>query len=392
MAVSTASRSAFPATRCQPVHPRHLYVHVPFCARRCSYCDFAIAVREDVPVDAYLRGIEGEIQLRFPNDAGDRWELDTLYLGGGTPSRLGGEGVRRLLELLRRRVILTSDAEVTLEANPDDVTNDAVAAWAAAGVNRVSLGTQSFDDRALAWMHRVHDSSRAMDAVAAVRRGGIDNVSVDLIFALPEVVDRSWDRDLERALALSPSHVSLYGLTIEHTTPLGRWVSRGEVAETPEEQYEAEFLRAHEAMTAAGFEHYEVSNFARPGYRSRHNSAYWSGVAYAGLGPSAHEFDGMRRRWNVAPYEHWLRRVANGQDPVAGSEVLTAENRLTEAVYLGLRTSSGLRLSDREVSAVLPWIEAGWGSVEPDARLVLSAPGWLRLDALAGSLTAARSL
>jgi oxygen-independent coproporphyrinogen-3 oxidase len=374
------------------VLPRHLYVHVPFCARRCSYCDFAIAVREDVPVDAYLAGIEAEIQLRFPHDAGDPWALDTVYLGGGTPSRLGGDGVRRLLEVLRRRVVLTSDAEVTLEANPDDVSADTVAAWVAAGVNRVSLGTQSFDDKALAWMHRVHDASRAVDAVATVRRGGIENVSLDLIFALPEILGRSWECDLERALALAPSHVSLYGLTIEQSTPLGRWVARGEVAEPPEERYEAEFLRAHEAMIAAGFEHYEVSNFAQPGRRSRHNSAYWSGVAYAGIGPSAHEFDGLQRRWNVGSYEHWRRRVVNREDPVAGSEVLTVENRLTEAVYLGLRTSSGLRLSDQEVGAVLPWIEAGWASVEPDARLVLSAPGWLRLDALAQSLTTARSL
>jgi oxygen-independent coproporphyrinogen-3 oxidase len=145
-------------------------------------------------------------------------------------------------------------------------------------------------------------------------------------------------------------------------------------------------------MTAAGFEHYEVSNFAQPGHRSRHNSAYWSGVAYAGIGPSAHEFDGRQRRWNVAPYEHWRLRVTNGQDPVDGAELLTVENRLTESVYLGLRTSGGLRLSEREVSVVVPWIEAGWASVEPDARLVLTAPGWLRLDALAQSLTGARSL
>jgi oxygen-independent coproporphyrinogen-3 oxidase len=372
------------------IRPRHLYVHVPFCARRCSYCDFAIAVRDDVPVDAYLAGIAAELRLRFPED--DRWELDTLYLGGGTPSRLGGAGVAQLLELLRRRIVLAQDAEVTLEANPDDVHSDNVAAWSAAGVNRVSLGTQSFDNGALSWMHRVHDASQAIDAVRRVREAGIDNVSVDLIFALPETLGRSWERDLACTLALAPTHVSLYGLTIEHATPLGRWVARGEVAESPEERYEAEFLQAHQAMTAAGFEHYEVSNFALPGRRSRHNSAYWSGVPYAGIGPSAHGFDGFGRRWNVAPYEQWRRRVASGEDPIAGSEVLTAENRLIELVYLGLRTSGGLRLSEQQVRVVRPWIEAGWASVEPDARLVLSAHGWLRLDALAQSLTAIRSL
>jgi oxygen-independent coproporphyrinogen III oxidase len=368
---------------------RHLYVHVPFCARRCSYCDFSIAVRQVVPVDDYVSAVRAELLLRFPDS--EPWEVDTLYLGGGTPSRLGGDGVARLLDVLRARVRLAPHAEVTLEANPDDVSAGEVSAWRAAGVNRVSLGVQSFDDRALAWMRRPHDGARAAGAVDVLRAGGIDNVSVDLIFALPATLDRAWEDDLARALALAPSHLSLYGLTIEHATPLGRWVARGEVAEAPEERYEAEFMRAHEVMTQAGFEHYEVSNFARPGRRSRHNWAYWSGAAYVGIGPAAHGFDGASRRWNVAAYEQWRRRLAAGEDPVAGSEALTDENRLTEAVYLGLRTAAGLRLSGEQLSSVRPWIHAGWASIEDDARLILRAPGWLRLDALTQSLTAARS-
>jgi len=168
-------------------------------------------------------------------------------------------------------------------------------------------------------------------------------------------------------------------------------VDRGEVAEAPEERYEAEFLRAHEAMTRAGFEHYEVSNFARPGRRSRHNWAYWCGASYAGVGPAAHSFDGARRRWNVAAYEQWRRRLAAGEDPVAGTETLSDENRVTEAVYLGLRTAAGLRLSEAQISSVGPWVRAGWASIEDDTRLILRAPGWLRLDALTQSLTAARS-
>jgi oxygen-independent coproporphyrinogen-3 oxidase len=370
--------------------PRHLYVHVPFCARRCAYCDFSIAVRDVVPVDDYVEGVRAELALRFPGD--ERWELDTLYLGGGTPSRLGSTGVARLLDTIRERATLIRGAEVTLEANPEDVTVDAAAAWRAAGVNRLSLGAQSFDDRALTWMHRTHDAARAEYAVESVREAGIDNVSLDLIFALPAALGRSWSSDLERALALAPSHVSLYGLTLEPATPLGRWVARGEVAEAPEEEYEAEFLRAHEAMTAAGFEHYEVSSFARAGRRSRHNWAYWSSAAYAGVGPAAHEFDGVHRRWNLAPYEQWRRRLAAGLDPVGGTEQLTPANRVTETVYLGLRTTAGLRLSGVEVPTVQPWIEAGWATVEEGARLVLRAPGWLRLDALTRSLTAARSL
>ena len=343
-----------------------------------------------MPVDDYVGAVRAELQLRFP--AGKRWELDTLYLGGGTPSRLGPEGVTRLLEVILERAALSPGAEVTLEVNPEDATSAAARAWRAAGVTRISLGTQSFDDRALAWMRRTHDAARAETAVATVRDAGLTNVSLDLIFALPTSLERSWEADVDRVLTVAPSHVSLYGLTVEHGTPLGRWVKRGDVAEASEECYEAEFLRAHEVMTAAGFEHYEVSNFAQPGFRSRHNWAYWSGAPYAGIGPAAHGFDGVRRRWNLASYEQWRRSVAQGKDPVAGSEALTDENRATESVYLGLRTVAGLRLSGSEVPSVRPWIQAGWATVEDGARLVLRAPGWLRLDALTRSLTAARSL
>ena len=369
--------------------PRHLYLHVPFCTRRCAYCDFSIAVRRVVPVDTYVSAIRHELELRF-GGAGT-WVVDTLYLGGGTPSRLGGEGVARVVDAVRERLTLAAGAEVTLEVNPEDATREAAERWRAAGINRVSIGTQSFDDRTLAWMRRSHDAAQGTVAVARIREAGIDNISLDLIFALPHEVERDWARDLDLALALEPSHVSLYGLTIEHGTPLGRWVDRGEVNERAEDGYEAEFLRAHSAMTASGFEHYEVSNFARPGRRSRHNWAYWSDAAYVGIGPAAHGFDGRRRRWNVGPYEHWRRMLAAGDDPLGGSETLTEENRAIERVYLGLRTAAGLRLSPEVLGTVEAWVDAGWAALEEGPRVVLNPAGWLRLDALTRSLTAARS-
>lgn len=371
------------------MRPRHVYVHVPFCARRCSYCDFSIAVRANVPVDEFVAAVERELDVRFPGD--EPWAADTLYFGGGTPSRLGGAGLATLIDRLRRRITLAPDAEVTVEANPEDITRNAVAAWRDAGVNRLSIGSQSFDDAVLRWMHRTHDAAAIERAVAAARAAGIDNLSLDLIFALPPEVTRSWERDLSRAVALEPAHLSLYGLTVEPMTPLGRWRERGTVTEAPEERYEREFLLAHEVLAEAGLEHYEVSNYGRPARHSRHNSAYWTGVAYAGLGPSAHEFDGAVRRWNAAAYAEWRRRVAAGEDPVAGSERLTAENRVAEAVYLGLRTGAGLPLSDAELPYVQRWIAAGWGSVDADGRLALTPAGWLRLDALAADLTAFRS-
>jgi len=371
------------------VLPRHVYVHVPFCARRCVYCDFAIAVRRDVPVDEYVTAVGRELEIRF--SGGAPWHASTLYLGGGTPSRLGADGVSRLLEALARRIHVDAAAEVTLEANPDDVTPDTARAWRAAGINRLSLGAQSFDDDVLAWMHRTHDSLQISRAVDAARRAGIDDVSLDLIFSLPEAVPRSWQSDLEHALALEPQHVSLYGLTVEPHTPLGRWRDRGEVRESPDERYEAEFVMAHEILSDAGFEHYEVSNFAKPGRRARHNSAYWKRVPYVGLGPSAHGFDGNERRWNESAYAEWCRGVGGANDPIAGRETLGPEEESAERVYLGLRTSEGLALEVHEIARVSAWIEQGWARLSGSDRIALTPLGWLRLDALAADLTVDRS-
>jgi oxygen-independent coproporphyrinogen-3 oxidase len=387
--------------------PRHLYVHVPFCARRCSYCDFSIAVRAATPVDEYLTALRSELTQGMIDGA----SLDTVYLGGGTPSRLGGVGVAGVLSAVKDRAQILPGAEITIEANPDDVNDIAVAQWLASGVNRVSLGAQSFDDSVLDWMHRTHDSGQIAQAVKAIHRGGIDNISIDLIFALPEHLNRDWRRDVERALELAPAHVSLYGLTVEAHTPIAHWADRGAVVEGSETQYEEEFLFAHEAMSDAGFEHYEVSNFSRPGKASRHNSAYWTGAAYAGIGPSAHSFDGASRRWNVAAYAEWLRRVSSLEPTVGGDELLTAENRDAEEIYLGLRTRTGLAIDESELPVIETWRAAGWAEIDKMMRttttsasstnepssladpywLRLTPTGWLRLDSIAADLAARRS-
>jgi oxygen-independent coproporphyrinogen-3 oxidase len=384
--------------------PSHLYVHVPFCARRCSYCDFSIAVRSRTPIDEYLTALRTELKLGAIEGA----TLDTVYLGGGTPSRLGGPGIASVLAAIRNHATIAGTAEVTVEANPDDVNDIAVAQWLAAGVNRISLGAQSFDDTVLAWMHRTHDSSQIARAVKEIRRGGIDNVSLDLIFALPAHLNRDWKSDVERALGLHPAHVSLYGLTVEAHTPIARGADRGAVVEGSEDQYAEEFLYANEAMSAAGFEHYEVSNFSLPGKSSRHNSAYWTGAAYAGVGPSAHSFDGASRRWNVAAYAEWARRLSSSESILGGEEVLTDENRDAEEVYLGLRTRNGLEIGELELSVAELWRSAGWAEIESGAvprevladspgessdrlRLRLTPTGWLRLDSLAADLAARRS-
>lgn len=367
----------------QPVG--HLYIHVPFCARRCSYCDFAISVRRDTPVASYVESVSLEIR-RHDTSA---WNLDTIYLGGGTPSRLGA-GVTDVLSIVRDGAAVSSTAEVTIEANPDDVSPGNAAAWVAAGVNRVSLGGQSFDPRVLEWMHRTHSAEQIDTAFRTLRDAGVGSISLDLIFALPEHLQRDWSADLDRALTLAPDHVSLYGLTIESHTPLGRWRDRGEVVEAPEERYEADFMMAHDRLGAAGFEHYEVSNFALADRRSRHNSSYWTGVPYAAMGPSAHAFDGLVRSWNVSAHADWERRLRSGETIIAGSEILSAENRLAERVYLGLRTTDGLAATDAELQLARPWVDAGWARIE-NRTIVLTAMGFLRLDALAASLTLAGS-
>jgi oxygen-independent coproporphyrinogen-3 oxidase len=369
------------------VPPRHVYVHVPFCARRCSYCDFSIAVRAKLPVAEYLSALRTELALRY--GAYRPWPVDTIYFGGGTPSALGVD-VARLMEVLREFLDPTPDAEVTLEANPEHVTARMVTAWREAGINRLSLGAQSFDPKTLAWMHRTHRVDDILRAVDAARSARLENVSLDLIFALPPKLGRDWETDLNRALALDPAHISLYGLTVEPATPLSRWIARGETTPADDAVYAGEFLRAHAMATSAGFDHYEVSNFALPGRHSRHNSAYWSGAPYAGLGPSAHEFDGTTRRWNVPPYAEWASTLHAGNDPIGGAEELTRENRETERVYLGLRTASGLVIEPGDEPVIDSWEQQNWADRRAD-RAVLTPDGWLRLDALATDLTYARS-
>jgi oxygen-independent coproporphyrinogen-3 oxidase len=239
-------------------------------------------------------------------------------------------------------------------------------------------------------MHRGHTPEGIEAAVRDLRSAGIRNLSLDLIFAVPTALGRTWRTDLDRALELEPEHLSLYGLTVEPHTPLGRWTARGEAIEAPEERYAEEFMEAHELLSAAGYEHYEVSNYGKPGRHSRHNRAYWSGVPHLGLGPSSHGFDGNVRRWNIPGLAAWETALAAGRDPLEGSELLDDAARGAEAVYLGLRTTDGLIVSQNERKTVSSWIDQSWGRMEGE-RLILTATGWLRLDAIAASLTSLRS-
>jgi oxygen-independent coproporphyrinogen-3 oxidase len=364
----------------------HLYIHVPFCARRCSYCDFAIAVRKKVPAESYTANLLQEWTLWQSEPAWqDSPQVQTVYLGGGTPSRVPADVIGKLLERIGRDRPIAVDAEITLEANPDDVTAETASAWRAARVNRISLGVQSFHAQALSWMHRVHTVDQIFQAVQLIRAAGFVNLSLDLIFGLPQVLDRDWARDLGQALALEPEHLSLYGLTVEPHTPLGHWAARGQVIAVDDERYASEFLMAHSALVEAGYEHYEVSNAARPGHRARHNSAYWRRSHFIGLGPAAHSGLGFERRWNVRDWTAYEKLVSSGKSPLEGRELLDQTAIRLEDLYLGLRTSGGVAADLLPSGLSQSWVAQGW-AIMTGERLRLTAEGWLRLDALAASV------
>jgi oxygen-independent coproporphyrinogen-3 oxidase len=366
--------------------PRSLYVHVPFCARRCSYCDFAVQATPRAPTHEWLDAIAGELRLLAAERGwAEPLELATLYIGGGTPSMLTPGAMTALSERIGPLAVATGDLEWTCEANPESFTGEVAAGWRTAGVNRLSLGAQTFHEPTLRWMGRLHGVEGPARAMAAARRAGFDDVSVDLIFGVPERLGRDWADDLDRALRLEPEHVSLYGLTAEAATPLGRWVREGRETLADEDRYADEYMLAHERLTAAGYEHYEVSNFARPGRRSRHNFTYWTGAPYVALGPGAHSFDPPVRRWNLRGWDAYREAVLSGRLPIEGRETVEGETAALETAWLALRTDSGFPLGeadDAQRALAGAWERKGWAARRGD-RVRLTAEGWLLLDRLA---------
>ena len=319
---------------------RAAYVHVPFCAHRCGYCNFTLVAGRDDLREDFLRAIARELER-----LGKPREVDTLYFGGGTPTRLSPEQFGRLAADVGRWHPLAAGYEWTVEANPADVDEAMVDALAAAGVTRVSLGGQSFRAEKLRLLERDH-SGEAIGRSARLARGAGMQVALDLIFATPGETLDQWRADLEGALALEPDHLSTYGLTFERGTAFWKRRLEGELAEADEELQRAMYAMAIDRLTAAGFEHYEVSNFARPGGRSRHNQAYWSGAGYYAAGPGAARYvDGVRET-NHRSTTTYLRRVLAGESPVAERESLAPEGRAREILVFGLRRMEGVGRGD----------------------------------------------
>lgn len=367
-----------------------IYVHIPFCASRCSYCDFFSTLRLAEAGAAYVEAVIAEARLRAVELRGE--QVTTLYLGGGTPSQLPLPLLERLVDGLSDVLDLSGVEEFTVEANPDDVTIGWCSAVARLGVNRVSMGVQSFEDHILHGIGRRHTARQAVEAVAALRDAGVGNISIDLIYGLPGQTLVSWADSLRQALELAPQHISAYGLSYEPGTRLWWQRERGEVVEVPEEQCLAMYRILVEKLQAAGYEHYEISNFAVPGYRSRHNSSYWDDTPYLGLGAAAHSYDGTVRRYNPHDLQRYMSAVMAGET-ACEQERLSPWERYDERVMLGLRTVRGVdaerlraefgdeawRHFTREAQR---HVEAGNLRVADTARYVLTRDGIMLSDSV----------
>lgn len=316
-----------------------IYVHIPFCASRCSYCDFFSTLRLEESGLRYVEALIAEARLRRGELHGE--QVKTLYLGGGTPSQLPLPLIWQLVVGLREVFSLDAVEEFTVEANPDDVTREWCDGMVALGVNRVSMGVQSFEDSILRLIGRRHTAQQAVESVDRLRGSGISNISIDLIFGLPGQTLASWTESVQQAIALKPQHISAYGLTYEEGTRLWHQRERGEVIEVPEDQCLEMYRILVDMLQAAGYEHYEISNFALPGYHSRHNSSYWNDTPYLGLGAAAHSYDGQVRRSNPANLNDYINEVLNGEVAFQEEE-MTRWERYDERVMLGLRTSQGV--------------------------------------------------
>lgn len=316
-----------------------IYFHIPFCRRICAYCDFPRSA-DLRPMASLLAAMHRELEERAAFLRGV--PVRTLYFGGGTPSLCAPEVLQEFIDHARALFRFDRPDEITVECNPDDLTEDYVARLRDTEVDRLSLGVQSFDDDCLRLMNRRHTAAQAADAVRRVQGAGFRNVTVDLIFGIPGFGGEILRRTLDAALALGVQHISAYHLTVEPASGLGRQAARGAFVPVSEEVSEHEFAAVHAALTAAGFEHYEVSNYARPGFRARHNAAYWTGEPYLGIGPGAHSFDGTERRWCQSSVAEYLA------GPRYGSEMLTARDRYNETVMTRLRTAEGIALDGFE--------------------------------------------
>jgi oxygen-independent coproporphyrinogen-3 oxidase len=368
-----------------------IYLHIPYCKKACHYCNFHFSTTLKSKND-FVQALLKEMELRSEYLGGER--VDTVYFGGGTPSLLTQHELDSIFNQLFRLFRLEETAEITLEANPDDINDNSLGWWKKTGINRLSIGVQSFFDEDLRWMNRAHDADQSLRSIQSAVAARF-SLSIDLIYGSPVLDDRRWKENVEKTISLQIPHVSCYALTVEPRTTLDHWIRQQKVPPVSPETQARQFLELIDWLEQAGYEHYEISNFAKPGMRSRHNSAYWQGSKYLGLGPSAHSFDGFSRQWNVSNNARYIQGILNNE-VLFEKEILSPLQVLNEYIMTSLRTGEGLDLRrigrkfGNEVAVQLNYgaeLHIKKGNLrEENARLVLTRVGKLFADGIAADL------
>ncbi|MGI8952706.1 MAG: radical SAM family heme chaperone HemW [Chitinophagaceae bacterium] len=368
-----------------------IYIHIPFCKKACHYCNFHFSTSaNNINEMAQAICIEAALRKNYITE-----NIETIYFGGGTPSLLSIEDLQLIMENLKKDFLMDSDAEITLEANPDDIDEKKLLEWKGAGINRLSIGAQSFFDNELIWMNRAHNASQAAQSIELAQCAGFSNISIDLIYGSQTLSDADWARNVQQALALNIPHLSCYALTVEPKTTLQKMIEQHKIQNVDAEKQSHQFELLMQWMNDANYEHYEISNFAKQGMRSKHNSSYWQQKNYLGLGPSAHSFNGESRQWNVANNSLYIKNIQQNIIPFE-IEYLSAEQKLNEYIMTSLRTAEGLSLQDvsenwsKQLSEQIfneagKWIEQSKIFLKNN-HLILTNQGKLFADGIAANL------
>ncbi|MBL7861326.1 MAG: radical SAM family heme chaperone HemW [Cyclobacteriaceae bacterium] len=369
-----------------------LYIHIPFCKQACYYCDFHFSTNQSQRrelIELIAREIALQRQYLNANP------LDTIYWGGGTPSMLTAFELDLLVDAIHKNFSIVMHPEVTLEANPDDLSPEKLALLKTVGINRLSIGIQSFDDNILKFLNRAHRTSEAIQCIHQARKAGFDNISIDLIYSIPGQDDALLNKNLATALALNPEHISAYSLTVEEKTVFGRWASQGKLTAMAEDVSAQQFLLVMDTLGLHGYDHYEISNYCRPGFESKHNTSYWQQKPYLGVGPSAHSFDSVSRQCNVSNNYHYASALRENRLPF-DREVLTPANKINEYIFTSLRTRPGCNLQHLKTTLKYDLIDQNRAYIEmlveskhmelKDNSLVLTRSGKLLADQISSDL------
>ena len=368
-----------------------IYIHIPFCRKACHYCNFHFSTSSK-QIEPLVDCLIKEIELR-KNDTTQT--IETIYFGGGTPSILTTSQIESILQAVNNYYTVIIDAEITLESNPDDISEDKLIQWKSIGINRLSIGIQSFREEDLLWMNRAHNAVQAYKCIKLAQAVGFDNITIDLIYGVPNLSNEQWKENIQTALSLHIPHLSCYALTVEPKTALDKMIQTNNKESIDTDKQAEQFIILMDILEDAGFEHYEISNYAIPGFRSKHNSSYWQGKHYIGIGPSAHSFNGHSRQWNIANNALYIQSI-NNNSITAETEMLTTNQQYNEYVMTSLRTIEGIENSrikalfgddklQHTFIEITKWIHSGYVIMDNN-RITLTPTGKLMADGIASDL------